>query len=180
MAPVLTKRDFVRRYAQGEFGNRAITWNTLGELFASDYSGLVHLRNRAIGGKTWYNISPAKALRLWSSASSLDDWYCSAMAPHEYNLLQGEVQQAWDGGLVLTYSRALALPMRDALQASCLTATGLMVVSLLRQYLNPVSYDWLQELLDLYPGHVVEFSAFSRKWGTLPQYNTVFWEVRSY
>lgn len=180
--PVLTKRDFVERYQSGagEFGNRAPTWNTYEEFKASGYKGLVHLRNRIAGGPTWYNI-PAD--EVWfkfcevCTVMSGRDIYFSGMAPHDRNLLQGEVCQSTEH-LSLTYSTVPNLPMRDALTRKLQTAEGIRAVLLLRTNLCPNSYEWLQQLLDLYPDHVIEFSAFSCEWGTIPGFNTVFWEVR--
>ena len=104
--------------------------------------------------------------------------YISAMAPTEKQVLQGEVPRGlW--GLDLLYT-TVARPMREALQVASRSVGGIIAVSLLQQYLCPNSYDWLMHLLDSYPGHVVEFSTYSVEWGTVPGYNTVFWEVRRY
>lgn len=40
-------------------------------------------------------------------------------------------------------------------------------------------YDWVMELIDLYPEHVVEFSTMSVPCGTMNK-RTVIWEVRKY
>jgi hypothetical protein len=42
-----------------------------------------------------------------------------------------------------------------------------------------VDYDWLQELLEIYPDHVIEFSSYSVPVGNL-QRCLVVWEVRKY
>lgn len=179
---MLSKHDFVRRYEQGEFGNHAPTWDTLAAFLDSGYQGLVHIRNRVAGGVTWYNV-PAQRVRVaWQrSVAEVGDGkqlYISAMAPTEQTLFQGEVQRSVCY-LDMSYS-TLALPMRDALRRDCRQARGIMAVCLLQWYLCPRSYDWLQFLLDTYPDHVIEFSVYDCCWGTLPGYNTVFWEVRRY
>lgn len=187
-SPVITKLDFVRRYALGEFGNAAPTWSTLEEYLEGGYPGLVHLRNRVAGGRTWYDLFGPNALRwAWNQTTERhgvapEQLYISAMAPTEKTILQGEVQQASGGrcGLELYYS-TVRKPMRDALRERAATADGILADSLLRGALCPNSYEWLQELIKRYPAHVVEFSAYSTCWGTLyPRFNTVFWEVRSY
>jgi hypothetical protein len=100
------------------------------------------------------------------------------MAPTEETIFQGEVMWGlW--GLELTYT-TVALPMRDALLKETKLARGIIATFLLKHFLCPNSYEWLQVLLDYYPDHVVEFSTYSVNWGTLPGYNTVFWEVRKY
>lgn len=58
--------------------------------------------------------------------------------------------------------------------------TGLTARNLLRRSLNGSSLADLRELLDKYPGHVVELSACSSNVGTIPGRNAIIWEVRKY
>lgn len=177
-SPVLTKTDFVRRYAAGEFGNCSPTWQTVESFVGLRGKGLYHLRNREAGGQTFYNLGYYTCCQMWTDMPDWKRWYVSEMAPTERTTLQGEVQQT-ERGLSLYYTQ-VPKPMRDALKEDAHQVWGIITVTLLRQHLNSVSYDWLQVLLDRYPGHVVEFSAFSQEWGTIPGYNTTFWEVRLY
>lgn len=179
--PVKNKQDFVHRYQAGEFGNHAPTWDTASDYLASGYPGLVHIRNRVASGATWYNVSREEFSFQWKSAVQLCSpslLYISAMAPTEKTILQGETVLT-PYGIHLTYTR-VAKPMRQALAEESLIARGIIGVTLLRHFLCPNSYEWLQVLLDRYDSHAVEFSTYSVQWGTLPNYNTVFWEVRSY
>jgi len=178
MQPVKTKRDFVRRYLLNEFGNRGASWSTLLKFSNEPMFGLFHLRNRIAGGATHYNLSYEQIVKLWKSTNDPGSWYCTAMAPTDKTLIQGEVYQSYKG-LELFYS-CEKLPMREALAKSSKQVEGILSVSLLRYYLCPNSYEWLQHLLDTYSGHVVEFSSYSVEWGTLPGFNTVVWEIRSY
>lgn len=185
-----SKRDFVVRYAAGEFGNASPTWNTFEEFDAITRQRYpdaweaerapirYHLRNRVAGGATYYNLNTYEAYVRWAQQPDRSQWYLSQMAPTDKTLLQGEVMET-EKGLSLFYS-TVAKPMRDALKEQSATVYGLQATSLLRTHLCARSYDWLMELLQLYPNHVVEFSAYSVKFGTLPNYNTVFWEVRLY
>jgi len=182
MRPVLTKNDFVRRYIRGEFGNRAPSWGTLDEFQSSGYRGKVHIRNRVANGLTWYNIESSQVLNHWVELVTLgvspDSLYLSGMAPHDYGSIQGEFQQSvhW---MDLTYCDA-KLPMREAMAVETSVATGVTALCLLKKNMDPVSYDWSLELMNLYPGHVIEFSCFGVSWGTIPHRNTVIWEVRNY
>jgi hypothetical protein len=186
--PVLTKRDFVRRYAAGEFGNASPTWTRL-EQFAQHCAteeswGLYHLRNGVVaGGVTYYKQERAEALWRWANVERPGDWYCSVQVPPEVEaalVIQGEVQQAMGErcGLDLSYTR-VAKPMRTALREDAHSVSGIMALSLLQVSLSPCDYDWLNVLLDRYPQHVIEFSAYTRRWGTLDQ-RTIIWEVRNY
>jgi hypothetical protein len=191
--PVLTKKDFVQRYSVGEFGNASPTWNNYKDwdLSAGYYHGesgleqcksqLYHIRNRIKGGKTWYNVERSEMSFLWNYClhdHKEKDLYISAMAPTEKTLIQGEViRDSW--GYSLYYS-TIKKPMRDALQEQSRSVSGIIAILLLRDYLCPKSFEWMQHLLETYPQHVVEFSTYSTNWGTIPGFNTVFWEVRSY
>ena len=180
--PVLTKRDFVRRFLRDEFGNRGQNWNTLEEFLASGYRGLVHVRNRQAWAPSFYNIPSENVPAEWSKAHKIGNagWYLAAMAPHHRNLLQGEVRCS-PRGLELYGTKARGLPMRDALKAEEFSVQGIIALAELKKALCPNSMEWLRELLNRYPGHVIEFSSFSCPWGTLyPNYNTAFWEVRLY
>jgi len=175
---VLTKVDFVRRYALGEFGNRTATWNTLEEYLASGSTSLVHVRNRKAGGSTYYNLSPRRIARTWHKVAKSGGWYISEMAPTNKTILQGEVRES-PNGLDLLYT-TVAKPMREALAESQSVASGLRANWMLKEAMCPNSYEWLGTLLDRYPNHVVEFSTYSVNCGVLPRYNTLFWEVRLY
>lgn len=189
MKPVLTKQDFIRRYRENEFGNRAPTWNTVVD-WANDPNGhgtggwngprLFHLRNRQAGGKTYYNLTANELLQVLPRVKGdpVKDYYVSEMAPHQYNLLQGEVRRN-EYYPDLIYSVAEG-PMREALATETRYADGARAAEILRYALDPSSYDWLQYLFEEYEDHVIEFSTFTRYWGTIPRRNTVFWEVRKY
>lgn len=183
-SPVLSKADFARRFAAGEFGNRTPTWMTLDEFIVGGYEGLCHLRNRIASGNTHYDLRPDEVRYLWGQMQNPGQWYCAAMIPKDVEaslLIQGEVQQtpAWSGrcGLDLYYSQ-VALPMRQALAKESHQVSGIVALEMLQYYLCPNSMEWMRELLRRYEGHVIEFSTYSKPWGTLPNYNTIFWEVR--
>lgn len=191
--PVLTKADFVKRYAAGEFGNASPTWHNVSSFLeeaafgnlVTDSTQLYHLRSRSKGTATYYDLDyfdlyhkVERRLAWWDL-----HYYVSAMAPTHRTTLQGELRTGpnlpgdplWD----FTYSTRKA-PMRQALAEETLRATGLTAKCIIQAAMNAVSYDWLFTLLNRYPGHVVEFSCYNTLWGTMPQYNTVFWEVRNY
>ena len=176
--PIMRKKQFVSLYSQGVFGNHSPTWDTLDEYQRSCWSGLVHLRNRIAGGATHYNLKYIAACALWKRQANPNNWYCSAMAPTEKTIFQGEVMRGiW--GLEITYT-TIALPMREALRQETKTARGIVASSLLKHFLDVRSQDWLEVLLDRYSEHVIEFSTYSECWGKIEGYNTVFWEVRKY
>lgn len=186
MRPVLTKLDFVKRYAANEFGNRSPTWDTLFDwcegTMAEDNLALYHIRNRVAGAMTWYDVPKWAMAETWEVATKQFDpelLYISAMAPTHLTVLQGEVFVNGLGQLSLYYSK-VKKPMRDSLVEGGKQVSGLLATKLIDAVMNYRSHSWLNYLLQSYPGHVVEFSSYSRCWGTVPGMNTVFWEVRNY
>lgn len=177
--PVRTKQEFVRRFMADEFGNRGPNWKTLEEYQAAHYQGLVHIRNKQPGGVTLYDVPQEEVAHHWKRLHcSEQTHYLAGMAPTHLTLFQGEVQRRPEG-LTLYYSQ-VPLPMRDSLALGGRTVLGILALSLLQHYLCSNSYEWLQFLLDHYVDHVIEFSTYGQCWGTVPNFNTVFWEVRLY
>lgn len=183
--PVLTKHDFVKRFAAGEFGNRGPMWNTwfdwLKETTECRNSILFHIRNRVAGAQTWYNVPKYKMADAWVEATSKFDpsqLYIAEMAPTDRTVIQGEVMQT-ERGLYFYYS-TVKKPMREALAERPCEAIGLVASTMLRHYMDHMSWEWLNLLLRRYPEHVVELSVYGVNWGTIPNRNTVVWEVRRY
>jgi hypothetical protein len=188
--PVRTKLDFVDRYIAGEFGNRSPTWGTIDEWLEHEQPNpnegvLYHIRNRVAGGPTFYNVEGKDLPKKWkecvAKGARPSMLYISRMVPKEVEkglLIQGEVMQGVHG-LDMFYS-VLPRPMREALSLTGVRAAGSIASSLLQSRMDPGSWDWLNELLLRYPDHVVEFSTYRTPWGTIPNRNTVIWEVRRY
>jgi hypothetical protein len=181
--PVLTKQNFVRRYAAGEFGNNCGVWNNISDwLLDLDRPqwDLWHIRNRLPNRWSKYNVPTDKLVWEWFKACSHGhDCYVSPMGPPDKErLLQGEVSFGpW--GYRLLYSTVPA-PMRDALAKKSMEVTGVAALWILKRYLCLNSFEWLEYLLHTYEDHVVEFTVYRKPWGSLPGYNTIFWEVRKY
>jgi hypothetical protein len=68
--------------------------------------------------------------------------------------------------------------MRDPIRRQAWS--GASAKAVLRRHLNPNSLDDLWEVLDRWPGHVVELSALDCCFGTTRGRNAVVWEVRDY
>ena len=187
--PVRSKRDFVRRYKAGEFGNAAPTWDDLGDWLGRHSqrpslpdSQLYHIRNRVAGGATWYDLGGDRVEYKWEEAIygfrlKPSDLYISAMAPHNKGLIQGEVRRTFIG---LEYHHTPGWkPMREAVaEYGWRVYKGLTAQLILKKKMDPLSYEWLEYLLEVYPDHIVEFSTFDVNWGTIPNRNTVVWEIR--
>lgn len=190
--PVLTKTDFVRRFEEGEFGNRSPTWKSLRDFYVAleegvgetvDLRGTYHLRNRIKGGKSWYDLKPFEVLEMarkvvnWQEATE-ESLYVAEMCPTSKTILVGEVFRGV-GGLNLSY-RTEAVTMRQAQAMGFKFSKGYVAKVILQHKMDNDSYEWLEYLLDTYEDHVVEFTTLSTCWGVVPRCNTLFWEVRKY
>jgi hypothetical protein len=69
--------------------------------------------------------------------------------------------------------------MRDAMKEA-MFADGLAAKTILRSFCCPSSLDDMYTLLELYPGHVIEFGVYNHCLGDVRNRNTIIWEVRRY
>jgi hypothetical protein len=70
--------------------------------------------------------------------------------------------------------------MRDALHSSGKQVYDPIASAVLEKLLWPNDLDNLLAILECYPDHVVEFSAFDRTVGIIPGSSIIIWEVRLY
>lgn len=168
-----------------EFGNRSPTWGSFKEYCREAKlraTTLVHIRNRVANGPTWYNIHASEVKqvvhRLLSQGYKEEQFYFSLMAPTHLTVIQGEIQQSCQH--LDLYFSMVKLPMRQSLIEGGKQVSGLRARLILESYLDGVSLDHVNYLLTAYPNHVIEFSTYSRNWGTIPNRNTVIWEIRNY
>lgn len=189
---IRNKRLMYQLFEKGEFGNRPRTWGDLTDLLASDFRGEVGMFQkdpRGGGGLVRYNVPVAAAAEhtaKWATKGVRPtDIQYTEMAPHQHNLIQGEVmgpsRLPWSAETCdwsMSYNCAVGLTMRDA-RALPWRQSGKYTRTLLRQLLDRPSFNNLEYLLDQYPEHAVEFSTFRVPVGVLG-WNTIFWEVRLY
>ena len=180
--PVKSKAEFVKRFLQNEFGNKTQNWDTYDEFQQSGYRGLVHIRNRVAGARTWYNVPACDVFYemrqiVAHGEAEEKNLYLAAMALTSETTFQGEIFRS-EQGLALYYS-TVAKPMRESLAEGGKPVMGLTAKLFMEHYLDPVDYDWIQFLLDAYDSHVVEFSCYNCLCGTLNR-RTIIWEVRMY
>lgn len=173
----LTKGKFYRLYDQLLL-NRTRTWECPESFERSGFTGLVGFRDRQVGGKTVYGVTPDQVRKVWRRYLRAGRTpVIQEQVPHDKLTLNAE--SIWTAeGLALLWSHE-TLPMKEALAKRSLLAVGLRSLAVVRQFLDPSSFeDWLL-LEEMFPGSVVEFSCFSVPVGILSR-KTVFWEVRYY
>jgi hypothetical protein len=184
-----SKLEYYTLYERGFFGNKALTWDSIDEIENSDWKGKICIRGRKgiARSKARFNLTLEEAKgylkELQKEGIYPRDLKFNQSLPDEELRIQGEVM----GDVVnlrpqhihLTYS-TIKKPMNYALAEETLYAEGLNALMLLKGNLFPSSYEDISELFELFPESVIEFSAYDIMLGSLPNRNTLIWEVRNY
>jgi hypothetical protein len=180
------KAEMYKLYEAGAFGNKLRTWTSTDAFLADDYKGLVTLRYKAAaGGGGWcaYDVPADKVTETvaqWVSEGADPALVAvNESAPDEKLIVQGDVGRLPEAGGFVFNHASEKTKMRIAMKNSQ-HSYGIEAQTLLREQLSPNSYDDVMTLLDLYPGSIVEFSAYAMNVGQLPGRNAVIWEVRNY
>ncbi len=167
------KRRMYEMYLAGEFGNRLRAYDNL-----ADYNrdaedlGRVAMRFTGPARRMIKNLDRAQVNLQFVQGVNI----ISEFAPDQRLTLHGEVMRD-HRGLVLYYSTVRGYRMRDGLSAFGQTLTGLSAKMMLQRHLDSASYLWLEELMQRWPGCIVEFSSYDMLVGDRMN-NTLWWEVR--
>lgn len=147
------------------------------------------IRQKTIGGGIVLANVPiselgGKVLELTSSGVIEKSLYFNECAPDQWASLQGEVVRLSTGLCLFAAIRKTEdfgklLRMRDVLPYAK-HYHRLQAKQVLQQHCSPTSYDDLSELLDLFPDHVIEFTAYARQLEGYKLRNVIIWEVRLY
>ena len=179
MQELTNKADQVRLWQLGAFGNKLRTWSTpscvpdIRQRCVSRSRDLA-LRAKRPGGIFRPHLTWDEVDRLWTA-----DFYVCEMAPHENEIVQGEIFR--DVGGLHFYYTFVKEPMRVAMRDhpdKWLRATGYAVDLFLQHLMSPESWIELNDCLDLDPDVVVEFTVFDCFVGDRPGRNAIIWECR--
>lgn len=197
------KAQFRAMWLAGKFGNKPRVWRSYDEIVAAGYHGNVAFRMHVPNSKhTRYGVQASQIPTALEELSRVgiqakDVWF-NESAPDDRLVLQGEYFDGEKGPALydrcLTYSRAktqmktaLALPLHGGLNyfgpnndQFRRETEGINTELLLQSVMNCNSWDDFNELRELYPGHVIEFSVYDHCVGDCPHRNTLFWEIRDY
>lgn len=168
-------------YEQGLFGNKPITWANVDQFIAlGNRPGTYSLRYRSGGHEAFrrYELRsdeiPGAVLEIERAGGLRDRISVNESMPDHTLLLQGDTtidHQSWYlfGS---TEQTKMAIALKRARQYH-----GSAALCRLKTCLDTPSFNQLEYLLDAYPDHIIEFSAYAIPVGVLG-YNTVFWDVR--
>lgn len=183
-----TKAEFYRLWHRGVLGNKLRTWAHPDHIPA-DYHGNVMLRpmNSPGGSVPTIELPVKKARKFWRWAIARGispKRFANECAPDVEAVFQGEVYRDIGQLYLFGYHREYSpdnqsMRMRQALQRA-VEYRGLVAELMLRKCAFPASREDILELLDSYPDHIIEFTAYRRCVGNCRQRNVIIWEVRKY
>lgn len=188
---VKSKRENWQRASAGWYGNRLRSWDTLKDLRASGWDGLVTVRSLlGGGGPCVYDVGAEEVGDVLMDLMELmgrpeSDFCFNEGASDGRVLYQGEYLNdvvEVDGRVYMGafHFSTVQRKMRNALRESARTVYGLAALLALRSGLTPSSAADLEALIDAYPYHVFEVSVYSGTLGDLPGRNAIVWEIRQY
>lgn len=181
---VSNKKDYYFLYSVGFFGNKPLTWNSLEEIKESGWNKGICIRSKqgVLRSKTVFDLTMEEAInyieQLRKEGIKKETLTFNQSMPNEELKIQGEIMRSKEN-YSLTYT-TIKKPMNRALEEETLFAKGLTALSLVKENLFPSSYEDLQDLFNIFPDSIIEFSSYNVPVGNLKNRNTILWEVRNY
>lgn len=181
---VKNKKEYYKLFEKGFLGNKAKNWNSIKEINESGFEGLITIRSKkGIARRFVKYYVPIKVLQheiqsLLRDGAKESEIYFNEGMPDDKLLIQGEIMRT-DNGFHLHYTKR-KLPMNIALEEESEQVCGLPALNILMLNMNCQSIEDLQELFDIFPDSVIEFSTYSVNVGNMRGRNTIIWEVRDY
>ena len=183
----MTKLEMVDKLRRGHFGNTVRTWVTWFE-FQTDFDQVIALhhlgglegrdilrmRTKVPGGKFRDHVLPFTLCR-----TDFDTHYLSEATPDKLTIIQGEFCDLAGVGPYLHYSRDPTNMVAALRGPNTREARGIVALEILRHEMDDAGFENLQNLRTEYPGHVIEFSVFSKGVG-VRGWRSCFWECRDY
>lgn len=174
------KSEYVALWHRGLLGNKLRSWDTILEIPKGFQKVMIRQKSRNGGGMAREALV-RDLPRL--TCKSPGNYFFNELAPDATAVLQGEVIETpileLFGHIRGPQEIGEVLRMRDILPRAE-RYKGLKALQILQGHLSPASMDDVRELLDLYPGHAIELSAYPRNLGLYQGRNTIIWEVRAY
>ena len=183
-AKVSNKKDYYFLYSVGFFGNKPLTWNSIEEIKESGWEKGICIRSKQgiLRNKTVFDLTMKEAMnyieQLKRGGIPPQSLTFNQSMPNEELKIQGEIMRSKEN-YSLTYT-TIKKPMNRALEEETLHSEGLMALKLIKENLFPSSYEDLQDLFDIFPDSIIEFSSYNVPVGNLKNRNTILWEVRNY
>jgi hypothetical protein len=183
---ITTKNEFLALWNAGHLGNKPRTWPDLAAALDGDYRGCFSCRDgRPDSRLSRYNVPYDRLIDVVAEMEALGArWvHFNESAPDDRLTIQGEYLDGFVGGSLsgTPWNKYLMWGTEQTQMKRVKQwhhTQGSASLAILRAYLNDNSWDDFQALLEAYPNHIIEFSAYECFVGNLPGRNTLIWEVR--
>ena len=194
---ISTKSEFLKLAADGSLFNQMPSWHSIAEVLRSDHyerdpiNSEVMIRYKDAGSPFMtpnvriglYGINLKYTVKKLIERGAVESkLYYTWMSPLVGRRINAELVEL-PSGLSLHYSTAQC-DLRKALDRHGRHAERSAAWRILEHTLDVNGLENLRRVLDLYPGHAVELTAFDRVIGSFARTecrtNTVIWEVRMY
>lgn len=161
--------------------NNLPTFRSSAELRESGYTGLVGLRAVSRTGGVYKDLPAAEAIA--SGVLDTGEYYAQQCAPDDRCTVQGELDLATMTLFFCSPPRAAngerrVMRMREALRDHAQQLQHWPMALWLKAVLTPAAFEELEDIMDRFPGHIVEFSVYSGNVGDRPLNNWLVWEIR--
>jgi hypothetical protein len=183
--PLTSKTAYVERWNRLALGNKLRSWSNISDVPSAEEGLRIMVRSTVPGiplpltDATYAQV--VKFLKHWKTPEALHFNEC---APDDEVLFQGEVMRGYLGRMEFRGcfpKLGILQRMRDCLEGTCVNhMRGFEVTCMLRRYLSPAAYNDVEELLETYPDHVIELTAYLNDLGWARGRNVIIWEVRNY
>ena len=180
---IRTKAEFYRLSDSGQLGNTIPSWPTVAAARSSGYHGPVMIRDMTPSSSYMRPDVPMSQVEstiahLATIGANPATLYLTQMTPCCNRIINAELIDL-PSGLSLHYSTAQT-HLRAALESFGRHATGSAALAILRHACDGESLDDLYSILDRYPGHAIELTAYESPIGRLAHMGrrVVIWETR--
>ena len=181
MKQIKDKATFKRLSALGVLGNRFRLFKTVESALASGLP-LFYISGPVAA---WPHMVPAcPRKQLWATVQSIEKKGSPRRGMQFVEVywiprvINAELARG-DTGIMLRWGTSSKLDVRSDLTQNGIHTFGLSALQILKQRVPPDDLEMLFDLLDDWPGAIIEFSTYCRSVG-IYQRHTVVWEVRHY
>jgi hypothetical protein len=179
--PIRNREEYFDLWERDALGNHLRIWNTVEAIPDNIKAVMVREVNRR-GGGGLVNVMKTATLRKRRPSQRV---VYNELAPDELATMQAYIRK--EDGIVYLEAKLTPrkkLPTRPERMRQAIRRAkryeGLQALHIVRNHVSPRDYEDIVELLDAYPGHVLEFTAYACGVGWAKHSNVIFWELRGY
>ena len=179
--PIRNRGEYFDLWERDAIGNHLRIWKTVAEI----PEGIVSVMVREVnpnGGGGLVNVMKVASVRKMRFSKRV---VYNELAPDDLATMQAYIRK--ENGIIYLEAKLTArakLPTRPERMRQAIRRAkhyeGLQALHIVRNRVSPRDYEDIVEMLDAYPGHVLEFTAYACPVGWARHSNVIFWELRNY